>query len=107
MDNEFLKIQGLEDRFVVMYSGNFGVAHEIETILALVHETRDLPKLFFCFIGEGAHKQRLVEAAKRESWEHVRVLPYQRKETLQQSLSAGDLHLVSLRAGRKKVKLHH
>lgn len=98
MDNEFLKIQGLEDRFVVMYSGNFGVAHEIETILALVRETRDLPKLFFCFIGEGAHKQRLVEAAKRENWEHVRVLPYQRKETLQQSLSAGDLHLVSLRA---------
>jgi glycosyltransferase involved in cell wall biosynthesis len=98
MDNEFLKIQRLEDRFVVMYSGNFGVAHEIETILALVRETRDLPKLFFCFIGEGAHKQRLVEVAEHEKWEHVRVLPYQRKETLQQSLSAGDLHLVSLRA---------
>jgi hypothetical protein len=97
-DNEFLKTHGLEGRFVVMYSGNFGVAHEIETILSLVHETRDLPQLCFCFIGEGAHKQRLVEMAQREKWEHVLVLPYQRKETLQQSLSAGDIHLVSLRA---------
>jgi glycosyltransferase involved in cell wall biosynthesis len=98
MDNQFIKMQGLEGRFVVMYSGNFGIAHEIETILSLVHETRDLPQLCFCFIGEGAHKQRLLDAARRERWEHVRVLPYQPKETLQQSLSAADIHLVSLRA---------
>ena len=98
VDNEFLKIQGLEGRFVVMYSGNFGIAHEIETILSLVRETRDLPNLFYCFIGEGVHKQRLVDVTSHEKWEHVRVMSYQKKETLQQSLSAGDLHLVSLRA---------
>ena len=97
-DNEFIKAQGLEDRFVVMYSGNFGIAHEIETILSLVHNTRDLPRLSFCFIGEGAHKQKLIAAAQHERWEHIRVLPYQPKQTLQQSLSAGDIHLVSLRA---------
>jgi glycosyltransferase involved in cell wall biosynthesis len=96
-ENEFLKAQSLEDRFVVMYSGNFGIAHEIETILSLVSDTRDLPWLSFCFIGEGAHKQRLIEVAKHERWDHMRVLPYQMKETLEQSLSAGDLHLVSLR----------
>jgi glycosyltransferase involved in cell wall biosynthesis len=97
-DNEFIKAHGLEDRFVVMYSGNFGIAHEIETILSLIHNTRDLPRLSFCFIGEGAHKQKLIEAAQHERWEHMRVLPYQPKQTLQQSLSAGDIHLVSLRA---------
>ena len=98
IDNEFIKAQGLEDRFVVMYSGNFGIAHEMETILSLLYETLDLPRLVFCFIGEGAHKQRLVEVARHERWEHIRVLPYQPKQTLQQSLSAGDVHLVSLRA---------
>ncbi len=95
--NEFLKMHGLDGRFVVMYSGNFGVVHDIETIMSVVRQTRDLPNLRYCFVGEGVHKQRLVDAAAREQWSHTVFLPYQPKESLQHSLSAGDLHLVSLR----------
>jgi glycosyltransferase involved in cell wall biosynthesis len=80
-----------------MYSGNFGVVHDMDTILSLIRATRDLPDLVFCFIGEGVHKQRLVEMARREGWTHTMFLPYQNKDLLQESLSAGDLHLVSLR----------
>jgi glycosyltransferase involved in cell wall biosynthesis len=96
-DNPFIKANGLDGYFVVMYSGNFGVVHDMDTIIALARETRDLSQLRFCFIGEGVHKRKLIETSQREGWTHTLFLPYQPKETLQQSLSAGDLHLVSLR----------
>jgi glycosyltransferase involved in cell wall biosynthesis len=81
-----------------MYSGNHGVVHECETIFALIRETRHIPQLCFCFVGEGAWKHKLMETAKAESWQHVVFLPYQPKTLLQSSLSAADVHLVSLRA---------
>jgi colanic acid biosynthesis glycosyl transferase WcaI len=96
-NNEFLHQHGLQDRFVVMYSGNHGVVHEFETIFALIRETSGIPRLCFCFVGEGAWKPRLVETARAEGWQHVLCLPYQPKASLQSSLSAADVHLVSLR----------
>ena len=95
--NEFVRTHGLEKSFVVMYSGNFGVVHESEAILTLIRNTQSLLGLCFCFIGEGTHTRTLREMAARERWNHVRFFPYQAKESLRFSLSAGHLHLVSLR----------
>jgi len=97
-DNEFFEQHHLQDRFVVMYSGNHGVVHEFKTILALIRETRSIQQICFCFIGEGSQKGQLVEAAQQEGWQHVLFLPYQPKERLGFSLSAGDVHVVSLRS---------
>jgi putative colanic acid biosynthesis glycosyltransferase WcaI len=100
-NNEFLQKHGLQDRFVVMYSGNHGVVHEFETIVALIRETSSIPRLCFCFVGEGAWKPRLVEMAQAEGWKHVLCLPWirrnERMALLQSSLWAADVHLVSLR----------
>jgi colanic acid biosynthesis glycosyl transferase WcaI len=95
--NEFLQQHNLEKQFVVMYSGNHGVVHEFETLIALLRETRSVPELCFCFIGEGVWKKKLMDTARAESWSHIRFLPYQPKSLLQSSLSAADVHLVSLR----------
>ena len=96
-DNEFLNRHNLQDRFVVMYSGNHGVVHEYEALVALIRETRYFPDICFCFVGEGAWKHKLMEIAKSEIWPHVAFLPYQPKAVLRSSLSAADVHLVSLR----------
>jgi len=97
-DNAFLRQHGLEDRFVVMYSGNHGVVHEFETFVALIRETRYVPRICFCFVGEGAWKNKLMEIVQAEGWQHVLFLPYEPKALLQSSLSAADVHLVSLRS---------
>jgi colanic acid biosynthesis glycosyl transferase WcaI len=96
-DNPFVQLQGLDGRFVVMYSGNLGVVHEVETLLAVIRATRSIPTLCFCFIGDGAYMRHLRETAGLEGWDHVRFFPYQTKDELRFSLSAGHLHLVSLR----------
>ena len=79
----------LGDAFVVGYSGNLGRAHEFDTILGA---TKLVPEVRFLVIGGGA---RLAEV-KKNAPENVEFRPYQPREILSQSLSAADVHLVSL-----------
>lgn len=94
----FADKHGLVDHFVVMYSGNFGVVHEFETILEMIRKGGSEDQIRFYFIGQGHHKEQLVEAAQREEWGHVYFLPYQDREMMRFALPAGDVHLVSLRS---------
>ena len=101
---------GLGDAFVVGYSGNLGRAHEIDTLLdaiAVVEKgaaaglgmpargTRQ--PVLWLFIGGGALFDPLKEEVARRGLISVRFKPYQPSELLAQSLSAADVHLVSLR----------
>ncbi len=96
--NAFRREHGLEDRFVLMYSGNFGVGHEFETFAAAARIVeKRVPRALFLFIGDGSMRARLV--ALLEGLGNVRFLPYQPYESLPQSLTAADVHLMSLRNG--------
>jgi len=97
-ENWFLEKHGLDRRFVVMYSGNFGLVHECETITAMVRSARSEQKIRFCFIGKGCHREGLAELARTEGWNHVLFLPHQEREMMRLVLPGGDVHLVSLRA---------
>ncbi|WP_455377761.1 glycosyltransferase family 4 protein, partial [Petrachloros mirabilis] len=97
-ENEFIQEHGLQGKFVVMYSGNLGVVHEFDTVMTLIRDLQAVPNLVFCFIGQGRRKDPLVATAARENWQHVLCLPYQPKASLPASLSAADIHLVSLRS---------
>ena len=97
-ENSFLSQYGLEGKFVVMYSGNHGIVHDFEGFVALVRAAQAYPEVRFCFIGDGAWRNQLIRVAKAEGWEHVLFLPYQDRAVLRSSLTAADVHLVSLRA---------
>ena len=97
-DNWFRKQHGLEGQIVVMYSGNLGVVHETEALIPLIHYLRGMREVCFLFVGEGQGKTRLQNWASQEKLESVRFLGYQNKEHLRYSLSAGDIHLVTLRS---------
>ena len=98
-ENPLLDELGLRNRFVVMYSGNFGIVHEYETIRAMIAGLRHMEEICFCFIGDGFYRTALAADAEKAGWNNVLFLPYQKKERLRFSLAAGDLHLVSLRSG--------
>jgi glycosyltransferase involved in cell wall biosynthesis len=96
-DNEFLDCHGLKGRYVVMYSGNLGTVHEFSTILEMIRQTKQYADIAYCFIGDGPQKPFLVETVRREGLKNVLFLPYEMQERLRFSLTAADLHLVSLR----------
>jgi len=91
--NRFRHAHGLDGKRVVLYSGNMGRAHDLDTILGVARRLRDETDLAFVFVGDGARRVE-VEAAAREL-PSVRLLPYQPRERLAESLSAGDVHVVT------------
>ena len=89
----------LEDRFVVMYSGNFGLAHPFESMLGAVEQLQSsLPQVLFLFVGDGPRLGWVREQTEQRELRNVRFLPFQPAEQLRQSLAAADLHLASMRA---------
>lgn len=94
-DNPFRRQLGVSDELVVMYSGNHGITSPLSTLLAAAESLAHEPRMKFVFIGGGARK-REVDAATSP---HVISLPYQPLETLGDSLSAADVHVVTLGDG--------
>lgn len=81
-------------RFVVLYSGNMGRAHDVSTIVGAARRLTDRPDIAFVFQGEG-DKRAELELGTR-GLPNVRFEPYRPREQLAESLSAADVHLVTL-----------
>jgi hypothetical protein len=90
--NPFRRDHGLAGKLTVMYSGNHGPSNPIATLLRAAERLADDDRLRFLFVGGGVGK-REVEASTAPN---VRSLPYQPLATLQYSLSAADIHAVTM-----------
>ncbi len=100
--NALRRSWGLGDKFVVGYSGNLGRAHEFETFLQAIAEIERMPgtpDVVWLFIGGGVSQAAMMREVARRGLASVMCLPYQPRETLGESLSAADVHLVTLRVG--------
>jgi colanic acid biosynthesis glycosyl transferase WcaI len=97
--NAWAKAHDLEDRFVVMHSGNVGHAHNLDNLIRASTFLRDLDDLVIPVVGFGARYVALADLAERLEADRVRFLPYQPREVLHQSLAAADVHYVGLTKG--------
>lgn len=95
--NSFRARHQLEGKFVVMYSGNMGVAHLLSPILEAAERLRDRDDIHFVLVGEGAQKQLLQDEATARNLTNICFLPYQPRGELADSLSAADVHVISMR----------
>jgi glycosyltransferase involved in cell wall biosynthesis len=94
--NELRRSWGLSDQFVVGYSGNLGRAHEIDTIAGTLKQLRGHTDVTTVFIGGGSGYDALQNQFADETYATVEFRPYQPRDFLHLSLSAPDVHLVSL-----------
>lgn len=111
-DNErvlaFKKKYGLENKFVIMYSGNIGLYYDLEKLVKVLKQfrkgytlkgtyepgpmTTDGREVVFAFVGAGSILDKLVMYTKKHHFENVVFIPYQDKANLVYSLNAGDVH---------------
>ncbi len=89
----------LGGRFVVMYSGNFGIGHDFSTMLGAVERLRDDDRVLFAFVGDGKRKAEVERSVRDRKLTNVVIFGYQPRERLHASLSCADVHLVTLREG--------
>jgi glycosyltransferase involved in cell wall biosynthesis len=97
-DNPLRREWGLDDKFVVGYSGNLGRAHEFNTILAASELLKDHPRIVFVCIGGGHGFGQLAQRVKERGLDQTfRFVPYQDRALLKYSLGVPDIHWISLR----------
>ncbi len=97
--NQWREEQGIDvERVVFMYSGNMGIGHPLEDFLeaydTLASGEAD-PGFDLYMIGGGNRKREVEQFIESEKPDHLLLLPYQPFDVLNQSLSAGDVHLIS------------
>ena len=96
-DDSWRRENGIQDEFLVMYSGNLGLSQDLHIVLEAARLLKDQSHIRFLLIGDGASKPALTQ--NKEDWglENVTFLPYQPRERLAESLSSADLHLLPIR----------
>ena len=95
-ENPFVKEQGLEDKFTVMYSGNMGFTHNVETIVEVANRLKDNTQIHFLLIGDGKKKLELIEKTKVYGLNNCTFLDWQPADVLPYSLASADLGVITL-----------
>lgn len=95
---EFKKKYNLENKFIIMYSGNIGLYYDLENIIKVVEKikpgtrTKDNKEVVFAFVGEGTVLENLKQYKQEHNMNNVVFIPYQDKKDLIYSLNAADVH---------------
>jgi len=87
------------DCITVLYSGNMGISHDIDSMLKAAKLLREHANIKFLFIGEGEKWQSAFDFVKNEQLSNVQVLPFQPEERLPYTMALGDISLVALDKG--------
>ena len=103
--NKLLNTLGLNDKFVIQYSGNIGRTHGVECLLQAAEQLKDNKRIHFLFIVSGAKRQWLESFVQDKRLDNVTILPRRTRKELQDSLNACDLAVISLLPGMAGVSV--
>lgn len=96
---------GLQDKFIVLYSGNLGISHDIESILLAAKQLSKQKNIMFVIVGEGAKKEDAVRFKEKNNLENLMILPFQPEDTLPFSLGMADISIVTLEMGAEDIMI--
>jgi glycosyltransferase involved in cell wall biosynthesis len=97
-DNWFAQEHGLVEPFTVLYSGNMGRCHDMDTLFEAIRLLDHIP-IRFVFIGGGDKRQRYQQRTIAQGLTNCLFLPYQPRANLPFSLTACDVSIVSISEG--------
>ena len=105
---EFNKTYGLDNKFIIMYSGNIGLYYDLEGLIQVIGKfngakASDGREVAFVFVGAGAMLNTLKKYKEEHSLDNVIFIPYQDKDKLIYSLNAADVHWCVSAKGIKGV----
>jgi glycosyltransferase involved in cell wall biosynthesis len=104
-NNPFARELDLDTQFVVLYSGNLGATHAIETIIEVAEVLHDYPSIQFIIIGDGSKRKLIETALDTRDLPNLRLLPLQPYENLPYSLSLADVSIVTLAKGYEMLSM--
>ena len=85
-----------EGKFLILFSGNHGLAQGLEYLLEVADSMKELKELLFIFIGDGIVKEKIKQLKKKMNLEQVIFLDKQQRELMPFFISSMDVCLVPL-----------
>jgi glycosyltransferase involved in cell wall biosynthesis len=98
-ENLFISEYNLFGKFVVMYSGNMGKTHDLETLIEVAELMIADTDVVFVLIGDGEKREKIVQQVSERRLRNVMVLPFQEPEMFPKSIASADIGIVTLAAG--------
>ena len=103
--NWFAQKHNQVGKLTVMYSGNMGLGHDIETMVDVAHLLRDENRIHFMFIGAGPKWKIVEQKIEKYHLQNVTLLGWQEEKVLLYSLASADITLVSLETGVEGIAI--
>ncbi len=95
-DSDIRKKFGWDGKFLVLFSGNHGLAQGLDTILKVAVGLRNFNDIYFIMIGDGVEKKRIIKLKKKMGASNVIMLDKQPREAMPSFISSADVCLVPL-----------
>jgi colanic acid biosynthesis glycosyl transferase WcaI len=92
--NTFRTTHGLDNKFIVMYSGNIALTQGLETVVETAVLLQHHPEIAFVIVGEPKAIAKLQEYCNICGATNVHLLPFQPREKLPEMLAAADVGLI-------------
>jgi len=86
----------LNNKKIVMYSGNLGRYQPLEVMIGAANELRDREDILFLFVGNGGKKIKIKNLAESLELDNIKFLPFQPLDRLPESLSLADVSLMGI-----------
>jgi len=104
-DNKFAKKYDLENKFLIVYSGNLGVAYELESLVELALNLKDIATIQIVIIGEGLKRDIIKNLIADYKLNNCHLLPYQPADYFLSMLQTMNIGVVSLEKGQSQVSI--
>ncbi len=93
-NNYFRQENNLENKFVVLYSGNIALTQGLETVIDAATNLKHIEEIAIVIVGESKALARLQAYCDQVGATNVTLLPFQPRAKLPQMLAAADVGLV-------------
>ncbi len=103
--NFFREKHSLQNKFIIMYSGNHSICHPLNTLLEAARKLKNDKDILFMFIGSGERVKDILEFKNKYGLENISYLSPQPRKDLAFSLSSADIQTVVM--GENMVGIVH
>ena len=98
-DNESYQNFGDGKKFIIGYSGNFGILHDFTVLLEAAKKIKNEDGIEFIFIGSGYRQKEIEDFKASNLLENIRIYPFQPESNLNNILNIPDIHVITLKKG--------
>ena len=95
--NKWRSSQGLNDKFVPIFSGTQGFNQDIKVILKAAERLQEYSEIEFVIIGNGAQNSEMIDKTREMKLQNVRWLDWQPREDFKYVMHTADVVLATLK----------